>query len=580
MEDVVGQYCLAVRDFRQAQHRAALKMLLARFRGESLALLSYEDVRRKLKAMVTTKRSLQDVALDAIVGSVGRYTDFTRGFLPKQGADESRWAQVKVATIKSEGLPPIELYKIGDAYFVKDGNHRVSIARDLGAQSTQAYVTEVHTRVSLTPDVQPDDLILKAEYADFLAQTRIDELCPEADLTVTVPGQYAVLVEHIQVHRYYMGLDLQRDISYEEAIVHWYQQVYKPVIDIIRRHDLLREFPKRTETDLYLWLAEHRAALKVALGWEVNPEAAAGDLARRFGGRFARMIRRVGQKLLEAITPDSLELALPPGEWRERRGHTREDRLFHDILVPLNGEESGWLALDQAIEIARYEEGRVYGLHVVPSAAHKETRRALSIESEFGRRCAAAGVPGDFAFDVGPVGRQVVARAWWADLLVASLNYPPGRALFAKLRSGFHTIVRRSPVPVLAIPRRLFPLKHILLAYDGSPKSKQALYVSTYLAARWQDLNLVVLTVEANDRHAGERLTYAHDYVEAHGVQATYIHKHAQPVAQAISQTAGEHQSDLIVMGSYSRAVLVEIFFGSVVNRVLRERRCPVLTCR
>jgi hypothetical protein len=126
--------------------------------------------------------------------------------------------------------------------------------------------------------VKPDDLILKAEYADFLEKTRLDEYRPQSDLNVTVPGQYPILLEHIDMHRYFMGLDYQRDVSYEEAVTHWYDHVYLPIVQIIRERGILRFFPDRTETDLYLWIAEHRAALEKELGWRINPEDAAIDL--------------------------------------------------------------------------------------------------------------------------------------------------------------------------------------------------------------------------------------------------------------------------------------------------------------
>jgi len=174
---------------------------MARLTGRSADLLSYEEVRQKLKVKGMGKWGLEDIPLDAIVGSVGRYTDFTRSFLPRQDSDEERWARVKVAVTDLGGLPPIEVYQIGQAYLVRDGNHRVSVARQVAATHIQAYVTEVRTKVPLLPDTQPDDLILKAEYTDFLERTRLDELRPEADLSVTVPGQYQALEEHIEVHR-------------------------------------------------------------------------------------------------------------------------------------------------------------------------------------------------------------------------------------------------------------------------------------------------------------------------------------------------------------------------------------------
>ncbi len=121
--------------------------------------------------------------------------------------DQVRWARVKtmVDDPMSTGLPPIDVYKVGEVYFVLDGNHRVSIAREEGFEFIEAHVIEVKTDIPLTADTQPDDLIIKSEYADFLAQTDFASLRPGVDLSVTVPGQYEKLLEHIQVHRYFMG---------------------------------------------------------------------------------------------------------------------------------------------------------------------------------------------------------------------------------------------------------------------------------------------------------------------------------------------------------------------------------------
>ena len=267
----------AVLDFRRARRRAALEQIMARLTGRSAALLSYGEVHRKLKAHGGGRRELKEIPLDAIVGSVGRYADFTRSFLPRQDSDEERWARVKVRVTDLGGLPPIQVYQVGEAYFVGDGNHRVSVARQVGATHIQAYVTEVRTKVPLSPNTQPDDLILKAEYADFLERTHLDELRPEADLSVTVPGQYRTLKEHIEAHRYFMGLEQEQEIPYAEAVGHWHDEVYWPVVQVIRGRGILRDFPGRTETDLYLWVSEHRAELEQKLGWEIDAEAAAAD---------------------------------------------------------------------------------------------------------------------------------------------------------------------------------------------------------------------------------------------------------------------------------------------------------------
>ena len=132
-----AQLSAAVEDFRRARRKASLEQVLARLTGKTIDLLSYEDVRRKLRATSGVSQDLREIPLDAIIGSVGRYADFTRSFLPRKDSDEGRWARVKVAVDDLSGLPPIEVYQVGEAYFVRDGNHRVSIARELGATHIQ-----------------------------------------------------------------------------------------------------------------------------------------------------------------------------------------------------------------------------------------------------------------------------------------------------------------------------------------------------------------------------------------------------------------------------------------------------------
>ena len=236
-------YLRALEDFRKARSQAAMERIVARLRGRSADLLSYDDVRQRLGAGIAGRRELREIPLDAIVGSVGRYSDFTRKFLPRTDDGQERWIRVMSAVTGLGGLPPIEVYQIGDVYFVRDGNHRVSVARQLDAGSIQAYVTQLQTPVPFSPDVQPDDLILKEEYAQFLRRTRLDEIRPEAYLTVTSPGRYPKLLEHIEVHRYYTGLDQQRDIPFDEAVGHWYDTVYLPVVGVIRARGILRDFP-------------------------------------------------------------------------------------------------------------------------------------------------------------------------------------------------------------------------------------------------------------------------------------------------------------------------------------------------
>jgi len=104
----------AINDFQYARQKAGIQEVLTRITGRSNKLLSYDEVAEKLKLKIRTERGLQQVPLDAIVGSVGRYTDFTRTFLPRRSNDQERWARVKAAMERGEGLPPIEVYKVGE----------------------------------------------------------------------------------------------------------------------------------------------------------------------------------------------------------------------------------------------------------------------------------------------------------------------------------------------------------------------------------------------------------------------------------------------------------------------------------
>jgi nucleotide-binding universal stress UspA family protein len=572
-------YLLAIRDFRRARRQADRERLVARLRGKSADLLAFEDVKQKLKTKPGPQIGLQDIPLAAIVGSVGRYTEFTRSFLPLEDEDQERWARVQSRLNTLEGLPPIDVYKVGDVYFVRDGNHRVSVARQLGATRIEAYVTEIETRVPLSPDIQPDDLILKAEYAEFLEHTRLDEIRPGADLSVSAPGQVPILLEHIEVHHYFMGLDEQREILYDEAVGHWYDEVYLPIVQVVREQGVLQDFPERTETDLYLWVSEHRAELEKMLGWEIEPEVAAANLVGQFSPQPQRRIARVTSRLLDALTPDELESGPQPGTWRRQRlAIHRDECMFADILVPVSGHEDGWPAVAQAVEIACRESARLLGLHVVRSAAEVESEQVQAIQAEFTRQCEALGVNGKLAVDVGRVARKICERSRWADLVVVALTHPPSSQPVVRLGSGFRTVIRRCPTPVLAVPGAFSPLSRPLLAYDGSPKAREALYIAAYIATRGQ-VPLTVITVVEGGFVMPDALTEANKYLSERGVEVIPVHA-SGPVAEAILVAARQHESDLILMGGYGHRPVVEVVLGSAVDHVLRASRQPVLICR
>jgi uncharacterized ParB-like nuclease family protein len=288
---------LARQDFQQARSRASLEQIMARLRGESAELLCYEDVQQILDEAGRKPQGLQEIPLKAIVGSVGRCSDFTRTFLPRRDDNIERWAGVEQAATGLARLPPIQVYQVDRAYFVLDGNHRVSVARRLGATHIAAYVIEVPSRVPLSPNTQPDELIIKIEQANFLKHTNLDRVRPDADVRVSVAGHFHKLQEHVEAHRYLMGLDLEREIPIAEAVAHWYDTVYMPVIEIVRQHTILADFPQRTEADLYLWISEHQRELEKSRGQAVEMQEAAHHFAARPTNRLAGWLRYLGRKL-------------------------------------------------------------------------------------------------------------------------------------------------------------------------------------------------------------------------------------------------------------------------------------------
>ena len=561
-------------DFRSARRRAALQSIVFRLTGKSTELLSYEDVRMRLRAREKSTRTLNEIPLDGIVGSVGRYKDFTRDFLPTKRISADRWIRVKLAMTGSGGVPPIEVYCIGENYFVLDGNHRVSVAREMGFTHFEAYVIEVTTLAPLPPDARPDELILLAEYTEFLERIGPAELEPEAELRLTATGRYPILLEHIDVHRYYMGIDLAREIPFAEAFKSWYRNIYTPVAQVIRERGLLRDFSERTETDLYLWISQHRAELEESLGWQISTDRAALDLAPQQEMNQSTSTargRRLRALALEADAASRPRVAAS----HDHTPPDHESRVAHDLLVAIDGEDSGWSVLDQAVHVAHRENARVLGLHVVPTDAVHSHERLTTLTAQFEERCRNAGVAGRIAIESGKVAETLCERARWADLVVTGLLPSATGGLRARLSSEFRTLMRHCPQPVLVVPGAGAAPQRALLAYDGSAKSEEALSVACYLAG-WWSLSLVVVTVNESSRSASKTQGPARSYLEHHGIGANMVLGKG-PVAQSVLHEADTHASDIIIMGGYGSSPPVEAVLGSAVDEVLRLSRRPVL---
>jgi hypothetical protein len=258
-------------DFSRARFKSFINQVFSVLRGQRNTLLSYDDIKEKLRIGGPIYRGMKTVRVDQITGSLNRYHEFDRAFLPKEDQLASRWQKVDRAFYEDIHLPPVVLYKVGQVYFVVDGHHRVSVAREQGQEYIEAEVRECATRVNITPDIRPEDLEILGAKVDFLERTGLDNSHPDANIKLTIPDGFSRMLEHIAVHRYFMGLDFKRDIPEQEAVAHWYDTVYMPIVTIIRESGMLDEFPGKTEGDLYLWTLDHQHYLYQEEGQPLQP---------------------------------------------------------------------------------------------------------------------------------------------------------------------------------------------------------------------------------------------------------------------------------------------------------------------
>ncbi|MEJ2211067.1 MAG: hypothetical protein P8129_18790 [Anaerolineae bacterium] len=284
------------REWEQARRTAFVQDVLGAFTQRQANLLPFEEVRCSLHLRNAQYLGLQDVPLDQIAGSVGRYQDFTRAFFPRRGIARDRWREIARLTHIIDGkLPPVELYKVGHVYFVRDGNHRISVARQQKMALVPASVWDYETRVPLDPETARDDLLRKAALASFLEKTDVDRhLCDDMSIELSEPDGYEDLLQQMESFQYALSQIDREPVDFAPAVALWCEMCYSPIVEIMRQAQILDDFPDRTEADLYLWLCRSQEELALRYGQDVLIEEAAEELADRFGGGSspARQVRR------------------------------------------------------------------------------------------------------------------------------------------------------------------------------------------------------------------------------------------------------------------------------------------------
>lgn len=253
-------------DFLRARRHAAMSRLVARLRGEPDDVgvtLPYEEVIRALGFLSERSIGLQIVPIGAIVGTVDRTRDFDRSFRPTSRRLRSRWEQIATAMRRGESMPPVDLLKVGEIYFVRDGHHRVSVACALGRADIDAYVTEVVTRVDAESAIKLTDLPLKSHERVFFERVPLPEDA-RAEIVLSDPWDFAMLAEGVEAWGFRAMQEHGELLDREQTAGLWLEQEYRPVVATLREAELLQD---TTETEAYMRVVSERYRLLRTHAW-------------------------------------------------------------------------------------------------------------------------------------------------------------------------------------------------------------------------------------------------------------------------------------------------------------------------
>lgn len=296
----------ATDDFYKAKNKAKFQGILSALKWKNNDLLSLYEVTSIIKPTSETYLGMRTIPIDKIIGSEGRYHDFSSAFYPKREQLKGRWVSIDSAIMHDVVLPPISVYSLGGYYFVRDGNHRVSVAKAQGIEFIDAEVVELDTEIPLRPGITMREIrgkVVEYERNMFIAQYKPSYL-PMGDIVFTTPGSYPEMVNHILVHKYYINQNIDHEITFEEAAKSWYENVYSPIVKEIRNEHLLSAFPGQSEGDMYMWLVRRWDEIKRKEGQNVSAAEAVKRVSKEKGnGAFARLKRYCGY-LAERLSKD------------------------------------------------------------------------------------------------------------------------------------------------------------------------------------------------------------------------------------------------------------------------------------
>lgn len=287
-------------DFFKARNKALFNDIQHFLQPAETQLLSFTDIKQWLKPKNEIYMGMQEISVDHIVGSEGRYHDFDNHFFPRNVHLKNRWKRIDEARIQDIILPPIKLYEIAGLYFVRDGNHRVSVARAQGVQDIDAEVISLQSEIKLHPKMNKNQILKKVldyEKRMFYAETAFGDITDDWHLDFSSPGQYDVIYNHIQIHKYYINQNQSEEVNIVDAVMSWYKGVYMPVTTILKKQSTMKKFRGRTLSDMYVWLIKYWDDLKQKFGDEISLGAAAEELKSSYGtGFFKHFLKFIARK--------------------------------------------------------------------------------------------------------------------------------------------------------------------------------------------------------------------------------------------------------------------------------------------
>jgi hypothetical protein len=284
---------MASNTFDRARRRLAYRRLGSLLgRGGRSELLPLDEATRRLRPFARRDLGLQPIPVAQIVGTDSRGADFDRDFLPRRPEIGPRWRGVEQA-FPEGGFPPIIVYKLGDAYFIVDGHHRVAIARQRGIETIDAQVIELTARWHLPADADLVELIHAEQERIFMDDSGLGAARPDAHIRFCKPVGYLELIENVQIHGYHLMIDADRPLSREEIAGNWYDEVYLPSVEAIRAENLHEVHPGLNDADFFLCVYYRRRQLYPEVGCVPLSETARRmrEDARRGRGRLDRFFR-------------------------------------------------------------------------------------------------------------------------------------------------------------------------------------------------------------------------------------------------------------------------------------------------